>query len=225
MDRGNDAETEEKVGQHVQDLEEKLSVSKSGNQSPIEHRPRTNQQRRVVRYVYAAGEKSLERQARLEAIMSRNTPREHLPSGEKEHHVAVNSRHGGAVGVSDRGCRIMSQVKKQGGWRSPCRHGDGRKWQLQRRRGEAAKWQTHNNRKTPTVGDSTNTTVGTRLSPMKFGGLRAAVESQEPKGTGGAKRPWREWPKSASVKPSSVPGRRRGGGAARNAAGRRKPSW
>ncbi|CAN0274077.1 unnamed protein product [Ectocarpus fasciculatus] len=72
--------------------------------------PRTNQQRRVVRYVYAAGEKSLERQARLEAIMSRNTPREHLPSGEKEHHVAVNSRHGGAVGVSDRASTLDIDV-------------------------------------------------------------------------------------------------------------------
>lgn len=98
MDRGNNVETENKLGEQCARSSERIRIVKDLAQE-------TNG-------------KSL-RQARL-GVLSRNTPREHLPSGEKEQHVAVNSRQA-AMSVSDRSSCRVSQVKKQGGWRAPYR--------------------------------------------------------------------------------------------------------
>ncbi|CAM9618841.1 unnamed protein product [Ectocarpus sp. 8 AP-2014] len=119
MDRGNDAETENKLGEKCARSSERIRIVKDLSQELR----RTNQ-RRVVS---TSQGKSL-RQARLE-VLSSNTPREHLPSGEKEQHVTVNSRQA-AMSVSDRSSRRVSQ--------RPQRDGNGCKWQQERGRREAA---------------------------------------------------------------------------------------
>ncbi|CAN0024650.1 unnamed protein product [Ectocarpus sp. 4 AP-2014] len=103
----------------------KIVGADSDCEGPGSGAQRTNQQR-VVCHV---ARKSL-RQARLE-VLSRNTPREHLPSGEKEQDVTVNSRHA-AMSVSDRSRpRRLPRARPQ-------RDGNGCKWQQERGKREAA---------------------------------------------------------------------------------------
>ncbi|CAN0339482.1 unnamed protein product [Ectocarpus sp. 12 AP-2014] len=171
MDHGNDAETENKLGEQCARSSERIGIVKD-----LAQELRRTNQRRVVSTSHG---KSL-RQARLD-VLSRNTPREHLPSGEKEQHVTVNSRQA-AMSVSDRSSRRVSQ--------RPQRDGNGCKWQQERGRREAASGR-------PTKTGERQGTIDSKLLTVADSNRHGGHSSvpNKARSTGGgrepAKRDWR----------------------------------